>query len=154
MKKHPLDTRVPPPLVGLIVALLMWNLSVWWPGPEAPGWRVPVVIGLVVLGASMDLAGLWAFRRARTTINPMKPKAVSAFVSGGVYRLTRNPMYLGMVFFLTAGAVYLWSPGTVLGPLVFVAYINRFQITPEERVLKDRFGDTYAAYCRRVRRWL
>lgn len=154
MNTHALETRIPPPVVALIVALLMWNASAWWPLLDVPAWRIPLVLLLVAAGAAFDLSGLWAFHRAKTTVNPMKPHKTSSLVSGGVYRITRNPMYVGMVLFLSAGAVMLWSPLALFGPPVFVAYISRFQIAPEERVLRERFGEAYAAYCARVRRWL
>jgi protein-S-isoprenylcysteine O-methyltransferase Ste14 len=149
-----LETRIPPPVVGLIVALLMWNASAWWPLAEPPPWRVPLAVALAGCGAVFDLAGLWAFHRARTTVNPLKPEKVSSLVNGGIYRITRNPMYVGMVLFLSAGAVVLWSPLAWLGPPAFVVYINRFQIAPEERVLRERFGAEFEAYCQRVRRWI
>jgi protein-S-isoprenylcysteine O-methyltransferase Ste14 len=154
MNAHALDTRVPPPVVALIVALLMWNASAWWPVLEMPAWRMPLVLLLVAVGAAFDFSGLWAFHRAKTTVNPMKPGNTSSLVSSGVYRITRNPMYLGLVLFLCAGAVMLWSPLALLGPPGFVAYISRFQIAPEERVLRERFGEAYAEFCARVRRWL
>ena len=154
MNTHALDTRIPPPVVALIVALLMWNASAWWPLLDLPAWRTPLALGLVAVGAAFDLSGLWAFHRARTTVNPMKPGKTSSLVSGGVYRISRNPMYVGLALFLCAGAVMLWSPLALLGPPVFVAYISRFQIAPEERVLRERFGEAYVDYCARVRRWL
>jgi protein-S-isoprenylcysteine O-methyltransferase Ste14 len=154
MNTHALDTRIPPPVVALIIALLMWNASAWWTALEVPTWRMPLVLLLVAVGAAFDLSGLWAFHRARTTVNPMKPGKTSSIVTNGVYRITRNPMYVGMALFLCAGAVMLWSPLALLGPLVFVVYISRFQIEPEERVLRERFGEVYADYCARVRRWL
>ena len=153
MNTHVLDTPIPPPVVALIVALLMWNASAWWPVLDLPAWRIPLVLLLVAAGAALDLSGLWAFHRAKTTVNPMKPDKTSSLVSSGVYRLTRNPMYLGLAFFLSAGAVMLWSPLALLGPPAFVAYINRFQIKPEERVMRERFGEAYTDYCARVRRW-
>lgn len=149
-----LETRVPPPVVALVLAFLMWNSSVWLGAATAPAWRVALVGVLVVAGAACDLSGLWLFYKARTTVNPLKPRSVTSLVTGGIYRWTRNPMYVGMVLLLTAGAVYLWSAWALLGPVAFVAYINRFQIGPEERVMRERFGEAYVAYCRRVRRWL
>ena len=149
-----LETRIPPPVVALIVAFLMWNSSVWLAGFAAPAWRIHVVWVLVLLGVCCDLSGLWLFYRARTTVNPMKPGATSSLVIKGIYRWTRNPMYLGLLLMLSAGAVYLWTPWALLGPAAFVAYINRFQIVPEERVMRERFGAAYEAYCRRVRRWV
>ncbi|WP_247596754.1 isoprenylcysteine carboxylmethyltransferase family protein [Hydrogenophaga sp. PAMC20947] len=149
-----LETRIPPPVVALVLAFLMWNGSVWLGAVSPPAWRLALVAALVALGAVCDLSGVWAFHRARTTVNPMKPGSATSLVTAGIYRWTRNPMYVGMVLFLTAGAVYLWSIWALPGPLAFVVYINRFQIGPEERVMRARFGEAYEAYCRRVRRWM
>lgn len=150
-----LELKVPPPVVALLVALAMWGIARAIPWYEAPApVRVPVAIALAVAGGAFDLAGLIAFRRAKTTINPMKPGSTSSFVSAGVYRVTRNPMYVGLVFILCGWAAYLWSPWALPGPLVFAGYVNRFQIVPEERVLLALFGAEYSAYKTKVRRWL
>jgi protein-S-isoprenylcysteine O-methyltransferase Ste14 len=95
-----------------------------------------------------------SFRRAKTTVNPLKPETSAALVSTGVYSHTRNPMYLGMVLALFAWAVYLSSIWSLVGPAFFVLYITRFQIIPEERALDRLFGAPFAAYKTRVRRWL
>ncbi len=84
----------------------------------------------------------------------MKPQSATSLVSSGVYRQTRNPMYVGLLLVVVAWAVLLSAPWTLLGPLCFVAYIGRYQIAPEERVLAGLFGSEYAAYQARVRRWL
>ena len=84
----------------------------------------------------------------------MRPGASSVVVTGGVYRLTRNPMYVGLVLLLWGWSVYLGSPWAWLGPLLFVGYVTRFQIVPEERALTRLFGADYVAYCAKVRRWL
>jgi protein-S-isoprenylcysteine O-methyltransferase Ste14 len=150
-----LELRIPPPVVGVLVALAMWGLSPL--GPQfafAPGLRQAAVAVLVVAGAAFDVLGLLAFRGARTTINPLKPERTSALVSGGIYRVTRNPMYVGLGLLLLAWATYLSALLPFAGPAVFMLYITRFQIAPEERVLKGLFGEEYAAYCARVRRWL
>lgn len=110
------------------------------------------VLGLV--GLAFDLAGLLAFRSHRTTVNPLSPHKASALVTGGVYRITRNPMYVGMAFLLLAWAVHLSALLPLLGPVLFVLYITRFQIQPEERVLQQLFGEAYTDYRRAVRRWL
>jgi protein-S-isoprenylcysteine O-methyltransferase Ste14 len=109
---------------------------------------------LAAIGVAVALSGVLAFRRAQTTVNPLKPETSAALVSTGVYSFTRNPMYLGMVLGLFAWAVYLSSVWSLLGPVVFALYITRFQIIPEERVLDRLFGASFAAYKRRVRRWL
>lgn len=151
-----LELKIPPPVVALVVAMFMWLLKrALEPMLDVP-WAVrlgsALVLGLVGIGTSA--AGVLHFRRAGTTIDPMRPDAASVLVSAGVYRFTRNPMYLGMLLVLLGWAVYLSSlPAMVLLP-AFVLYLNRFQIAPEERALAARFGDAYEDYRRRVRRWL
>ncbi|MEO8204139.1 MAG: isoprenylcysteine carboxylmethyltransferase family protein [Betaproteobacteria bacterium] len=151
---HALELKVPPPAVGLTVAAAMWAIASVTPARLAlpnPG-TIATVLALV--GLAFDMTGLVAFMRAKTTINPLRPGNSTALVTSGVYRITRNPMYSGMLFMLLGWAVYLDSPWALLGPLAFVLYINRFQIVPEERVLQELFGDQFTRYKERVRRWL
>jgi protein-S-isoprenylcysteine O-methyltransferase Ste14 len=149
-----LELKVPPPAVGLVLAAAMWGLaqiaasSMAVPNPHFAA----AVVALVGIG--FDIAGVVSFRRAKTTVNPLRPDRTSSLVSSGVYRFTRNPMYVGMLFLLIAWAIFLSSPWTLLGPLAFVLYINRFQIGPEEKVLGDRFGEEFSTYTKEVRRWL
>ena len=109
---------------------------------------------LALVGVGLDLTGVAAFVRARTTVNPLRPARASTLVIAGAYRFTRNPMYLGMALLLAGWAVLLGSWVSVMAPVVFVAFITRFQIVPEERAMAERFGLDYRAYCQRVRRWL
>ncbi len=155
-----LDHKIPPPVVALLLAAVMWGVS-WWtfsgatPDPlPQEGWRQAAVAVMGVVGLVLDLSGLWVFRRARTTFNPMSPAKATALVTGGVYRYTRNPMYVGQALLLSAWALHLalWWPW--LGPVCFVLWIDRFQIAPEERVMRAKFGAEYEAYAARVRRWL
>ena len=150
-----LELKVPPPVVGLLVAAAMWGVSSWPPVlPLAPGLRLVLAGAVALVGLAFDVLGLIAFRQARTTINPLRPGNTSVLVTSGIYRFTRNPMYVGLACLLTAWAVYLGALWPFFGPLLFVAYINRFQIGPEERVMRGKFGEEYAAYAARVRRWL
>jgi protein-S-isoprenylcysteine O-methyltransferase Ste14 len=150
-----LEHRVPPPVVGLVAAAAMWLLSALPPALAAPAWLRQAVAALLLLaGLGFDLSGLIAFRRLRTTINPLRPASASALVTGGIYRFTRNPMYVGMALLLTAWAVHLSALWPFLGPVAFVLYIGRFQIAPEERALGALFGQAWSAYAARVRRWL
>ena len=151
-----LELKIPPPLVAAVAAAGMVSASLWL-GPVLAlpaGVRIGGALALVALGAGFDVSGLWMFRKARTTFSPLRPDRSAAVVQTGVYRITRNPMYLGMVLILLGLALYLASPWALLGPLAFAAYITRFQIVPEERALTARFGEAYTAYCARVRRWL
>jgi len=150
-----LETRVPPPIVALIFAALMWGLARYTPvfNVQLP-LKVFIVSVLAAMGGLCSLTGALSFRRARTTIDPMKPHQASTLVCGGIYRVTRNPMYLGLVFVLTAWAVYLNSLEALLGVVGFMIYIHGFQILPEERALIEVFGEEYRDYQSRVRRWL
>ncbi len=150
-----LETRIPPPVVAIVFALLMWGLARLAPGPEVPYLpRLTVTVLLFGTGVGFELAGILTFRRASTTINPMRPHNASVLVDSGIYRITRNPMYVGLAFELCAWACYLASPATLIGVIGFILYIQALQIRPEERVLVTLFGDEYRAYQARVPRWL
>lgn len=116
--------------------------------------RHALAVVLEVLGACITVAGVVGFRWAGTTVNPLRPQAASALVTSGVYRWTRNPMYLGMLLGLAGGGVYLAHGLAWLLLPLFVAYMNRFQIRVEERALSERFGAAYTRYKHSVRRWL
>lgn len=150
-----LEHKIPPPVIGALAAGAMWGAAVLGPAfTLPPAARMIAVAVLVVAGLSFDLLGLLAFRSSRTTVNPLHPQRASALVTGGVYRITRNPMYLGMALLLLAWALYLSSWLALLGPIAFVLYITRFQILPEERALRAIFGDEFTRYAAQVRRWL
>lgn len=146
-----LEHRIPPPLVAIISAVLMW-LAV---RPIDPlGNRLWPALLVALAGGAVCLAGVASFRRARTTVNPLKPESASSLVVVGIYRHTRNPMYLGFAIILLGWCVFLGSALAVLGVAVFVLYIGRFQIRPEERALRELFGAEFDAFCGRVRRWV
>ena len=115
----------------------------------APGAGVLFIMGVFVMAMAAK-----SFVTAKTTINPLKPSRASRLVTGGVFRFSRNPIYLGDLLILAAVAVWLGHPANLALLPVFVGYIDRFQIRPEERALSALFGVEYAAYCARVRRWL
>lgn len=129
-------------LAGAPVAALQWQSAGVWA-------FLPAAAGLAV-GA----AGVAAFRQAQTTMNPVHLDKASRLVSSGVYRFTRNPMYLGLLLMLAAWALWLGHGLSWLGLPLFVAGMNRFQIRHEERVLAQKFGEDYLGYCRKVRRWV
>src|SRR5690242_4524448 len=148
-----LELKVPPPIVALVMALLMWLTPavaglVQIPNPA----RVLCAVVLVCVGQGISIAGMVAFRRAKTTVNPVKASLASSLVIRSVSRYTRNPMYVGLL--LTPWAVFLANPLAVLWVVVYVLYITRFQIIPEERVLASLFGAEYEAHKGRIRRWI
>ena len=147
--------RVPPPVVTAICGLLMWLVARYAPvGAFAfEAQRVLAIAIGVAAFALMSLAA-WQFARARTTVNPLHPERSSALVTSGVFARSRNPMYLAMLVLLFAGGLWFgnWL-AFALCPL-FVLWINRFQIAPEEAALTRLFGEPFTAYCARVRRWI
>jgi protein-S-isoprenylcysteine O-methyltransferase Ste14 len=150
-----LELKVPPPLVTLLAAAAMWGIARVTPAIEASArMRLIAAIVIALAGIATGVSGVTAFRRAKTTTNPLKPETSSSLVTSGIYRFTRNPMYVGLALVLLAWAVFLSSPWALLGIVVFVLYMNRFQIMPEERILAGMFGTAYSAYQGRVRRWL
>jgi protein-S-isoprenylcysteine O-methyltransferase Ste14 len=150
-----LEHKIPPPVVGLLCAAAMWYVAGHTPAVGIPATlRITAAGVLLAAGFAVMLAGVISFRRAKTTVNPLKPETATALVTSGVYRYTRNPMYLGMLVVLLAWAVYLSAPATLGGLVVFWLYIGRFQIRPEEKALVALFGTTFTDYASRVRRWL
>ena len=148
-----LELKIPPAIVWLICALIMWGIAHLLPFGALP--HLPTVaITFTMIGVGVGLAALWSFHKARTTINPLDPSQTTHFVSKGIYQLSRNPMYVGLVCCLLAWAIWLSYLLTWIGILLFIAYMTRFQIIPEERVLKLKFGKEYESYCLKVRRWL
>ncbi len=150
-----LDTKVPPPAVAVASAAIIWGISRFAPRVALPSEiRWAVCLALVVAGVALAVSGVVSFRHARTTVLPTRPEEASSLVSTGIYRFTRNPMYLGLLMILIAWAVFLSSAWALLGAAGFVLYISRFQIAPEERALSKLFGSEYARYQAGVRRWL
>lgn len=150
-----LEARVPPPLVAAAAALLMWLIARSAPELALPFERhAQLAAGLAVIGVVTVVIGALQFRRARTTLTPLNPGAASALVVSGIYRYTRNPMYVGIAFVLLSWAIYLSHPLSVLGVVAFVAYIHRFQIIPEEKALRALFPGAFEAYARQVRPWI
>lgn len=108
----------------------------------------------LALGVLSAFSGIISFRMKGTTVDPTQPDKASSLVTGGVYRYTRNPMYLGMAFILIGGIIRIGNPLSLIGLVFFVWYLTRFQIKPEEEALIKIFGKEYEDYCRKVRRWL
>lgn len=150
-----LELKIPPPIVGLLVAAAMWKIASVCSSLDVSLFIREVIAGvLLFVGAAIAFPSFVALIRARTTFGSMKPKAASSLVTSGIYRFTRNPMYLSVLLILIAWAIFLSSAWALVGPVAFVLYINRFQIKPEERALAAMFGTAYNEYMGRVRRWL
>ena len=150
-----LELKIPPPAVGLLVGGLMWLVKRATPALNFmfPG-RHSVAILVAIAGAVIIGLGIVSFSRAKTTVNPMKPDSASSLVVSGIYAMTRNPMYLGLFVILIGWAMFLSNALAFVCLPLFILYLNRFQIEPEERALAALFGGAFAVYRSRVRRWL
>ena len=154
-----LENKIPPPAIMIICALGVWftaeTISLTLFATDGSWhWSATLAVIIFACGVVIDLISLKRFFAAKTTINPLKPQQASSLVTTGIYRFTRNPMYLGLMLWLAALAIYLNNPLALIWPVIFVVYINRFQITPEERFLKTLFGEPYLAYLQNTPRWL
>jgi protein-S-isoprenylcysteine O-methyltransferase Ste14 len=146
-----LRNRIPPPILAAGVILAM-GLTAGWPAPSPLRWTAAGLVFLIA--GAFGLPALRAFRRAGTTIDPVRIDQASALVTTGSYRLTRNPMYVSLVLMLVAWALFLGEPWVWFGPALLALWLDRLQIRPEEDAMATRFGAEYAAYRARVRRWL
>ncbi|MGL4324794.1 MAG: methyltransferase family protein [Beijerinckiaceae bacterium] len=137
-------------------ALLTWSASCVWPAAYAGGQTARTILAVIIAltGLAIEAAALWRFVVARTTVHPMRPARSSALVTSGLYRFSRNPMYVGQALLLAAFTLWLGHWAGMVAVPAFVAYITRFQIMPEERVLAAKFPQEFAAYRAQVRRWL
>jgi len=133
----------------------MWGVSKIQPAIQMePRLHLLLTVALGLIALTFGAGGIVAFRLARTTINPVQIDQASRVVTGGIYRVTRNPMYVGLTALLATWAVWLAVPLALLGPVFFALFTHRFQILPEERVMSAKFGREYQDYRLRVRRWL
>lgn len=152
---HRFEMKVPPPLITLAVALLMWVAAPLFSSLDvAFGFRLAAAVLFLLIGVMMGVAGIAVMSRAKTTIDPRRPEEASALVTSGIYRYTRNPMYLGLLFVLIAWGFYLGNLLSLLLAFALVFWLGRFQIQPEERALSARFGKQFDDYRATVRRWL
>ncbi|WP_201565257.1 isoprenylcysteine carboxylmethyltransferase family protein [Psychrobacter sp. CMS30] len=150
-----LALKVPPVAQVIITAAAMYGVSKMVPALTfSLNGSTALAVGLGVIGMSLGVMGVTQFKKAQTTPNPQALEKVSSLVTSGIYRYSRNPMYLGLVLILLGWAFYLSHfLAFVLLP-VFILYMTRFQIQPEEQMMARKFGKTYQAYLNKVRRWI
>lgn len=150
-----LKTKIPPPVYMLIMAYIMWLLDKFLPlynWLNSP-WNK---LGLIIIGMAvlLDIWSLLLFFHAKTTPNPMKPGSTSHLITSGLYRYSRNPMYLGLLVMLIGWGLYLGSLSPLSMLPLFIRLLTKQQIEPEEIILMDKFGPEYKDFQQRVRRWI
>jgi protein-S-isoprenylcysteine O-methyltransferase Ste14 len=148
-----LNNKIPPVIVVLFFAGIM-ALIAHYSVIDFTVFVAYLAASLVIIGCASCVAGVVSFKLAKTTVNPNKPEHASKLVTSGIYRISRNPMYLGFAFILAGWGVWLSSVWAMLGVIGFIVYLTLFQIMPEERALTKLFGDEFTIYKARVRRWL
>ncbi len=146
--------KLPPAVVFLIFAILMYLLSRFLPFGDFEFFgREYLILILMVMAALIAIISLFQFFTSKTTIDPRTPLKVTKLVTGGIYKFTRNPMYLAILLVLLAWGLWLGNAFNTLLAAGFVGYMNKFQIGPEEEALATIFGKEFQQYCSQVRRW-
>ena len=146
-----MENRIPPPLLTLALGIIIWFGASESP---APLWRGLAAFTLFMAAGVFGFPALRAFRRAGTTIDPVHIDRASQLVTGGIYAITRNPMYVALTLLLASWALWLGGIWVWAGPILLFLWLDRMQIRPEERAMTARFGDDYLRYQSEVRRWL
>ena len=148
--------RIPPPIVALIGILLIFlskdYILILYLHPHLQN---TLSLIFLIFGFVIIFSATKEFKKSDTTVNPMKPKTSTSLVTSGIFKYTRNPMYLGLTSILLASCFYFSSLlGIIVYVPLFILYITVFQIIPEEETMKGLFNDEYLDYCSKVRRWI
>lgn len=146
---------IPPPVQAIICAAGMWVVSQRFPSLDFTfAFQQYLAIAICALGILIDLVSVGLFAKLKTTVSPFSPHKTEKLVTTGFYQYTRNPMYLGMVVILTGLGIWLGNFGSFILIPGFMWFVTHFQIIPEEEILREKLGDEYENYTKRVRRWI
>ena len=145
--------RIPPPLITMSCVLVIFLSKSIFPSFVFP-FKLEIGIGFSILGLSLLILSVKSFIKNNTTINPLNLKKSTYLVTNGLFRFSRNPMYLGMLLFLVGTSIILNIIGGLIISVLFIFYMNFFQIMPEEIALENLFGKDYRNYRKNVRRWI
>ena len=150
-----LELKIIPPVQLFISAILMVSLAAYFPQYQFKlSISLAIIMLLVFVAGIIGILALYDFRKHKTTFHPHTPEKTSTVVNTGVFSYSRNPMYIALVLLLIALGIYLQNYCSFIIIPLFIYYITRFQIIPEERMLDKLFPNEYKAYCQKVRRWL
>ena len=148
-----MKTKIPPPIIALICIILNY-LSTYIINPiKFP--NTEIISGFIFLvGLFTAIFAILLFKKDKTTVNPLKPEETTTLVTTGIFSITRNPMYLGLFFLISSTVLFFGSWFGIIILIIFVWYINKFQIIPEEQTMEKLFGKKYNDYRQNVRRWI
>ena len=148
-----METKIPPPLVTLIFGLSIYFSRELFPTIEIK-YSFYVGIFLLLLGFLILISAVRLFRIDQTTVNPLSPMQATKLVTEGIFKFSRNPMYLGMACVLASLAMFFNIIGGIVFITLFCAYITKFQIVPEEKAMLDLFSEDFDQYKQTTRRWI
>ncbi len=152
---YKMKLKIPPALQVAIFATLMWLIKKVTGSTHFEFEQQRTISWIIFsIGILIEIIAIYAFRKARTTADPLHPDKASKLVIVGIYKISRNPMYLGMLFILFSFVIRLGNLFTIPILILYIWYITTFQIKPEEKVLAKLFGEDYSIYCKKVRRWI
>ena len=148
-----METKIPPPIVTLIFGFAIYLSRKIFPEIEIQ-YSSFFGIFLLLLGFFILISAVKLFRNDKTTVNPLSPEQATKLVTNGIFKLSRNPMYLGMAVILASVAVFFNIIGGIISMALFCLYITKFQIIPEEKVMKELFAQDFEQYMQATRRWI
>ncbi len=148
-----MNIKIPPPLIVVFLTTLVYLSPNFIVGFDLP-FRIQLSLLLLFIGLSVIFIPVFQFIKSKTTINPQSFKNVNNLVSSGIFKISRNPMYLGMLIIIISSVVYYFNYFSVFTPFIFYFWINEFQIKREEKKLEEKFGPDYKKYRLKTRRWI
>ena len=148
-----MKTRIPPPILALVMIVLIY-LSSFFIESTTFNYQGSLSVLVLILGLACAIPSFKLFARYKTTISPLKPSDATALVTEGMYRYSRNPMYLGLLLLTIASTIWFGTWFGIIINIVFIFLINFLQIIPEEEALLEIFGEEYEEYKKNVRRWI
>lgn len=153
--KEWLQLKIPPAVQFILGVAGIWLIEKLFPNKMLfTSYNLELAVICLILAGIFGVWGLIEFYRFSTSVNPHKPEHASSLVTTGIYNISRNPMYVALLIGLLA-PVFYWGNGyTIIIPLLFIWYMNEFQIKPEEKVMEQKFGDEFQEYMKSVRRWI
>lgn len=145
--------KVPPPIITLAFALFIYFTTPFFPNVLFPFYGY-ISVFLFSLGLIFLFSSVLLFKKKSTTINPLQPDKASTLVTTGIFNFSRNPMYFGMLLVLVSISIKFNILGGVFGSIIFILYMNKFQIGPEEKAMEKLFSEQFLTYKKKTRRWI
>jgi len=148
-----MNNKIPPPIVTLICGIAIYFSKTFFNQFFSYNNNI-ISLFLMILGLTIFVSAVKSFRIQKTTVNPLDPKQASSLVTSGIFKLSRNPMYLGMLIILLSMAFKFNLIGGLITSIFFYIFITKFQIIPEEAAMNELFGNEFIDYCKKTKRWI